>query len=104
MDKNFDNVDFLLKPAVYAINQILPEYRNAEEEHKKIILLGLMRAKALLKKIDVLGVECIGKSYTKYLEGVSGKKHIMLLTDEELQNYYAAVRVYDAIKRAEKGE
>ena len=104
MDENFYNADFLLNLAIFAIEKIIPEYMDCKEEDKKIVFQGLVRTEALLKKINVLGVECVGKSYTKYLEGLSNKNHIMLLTDEELQNYYTAVMVYDAMKHAKKGE
>ena len=99
MDEKFDKADVLLKPAIMAINEALPNYANSDQEHKKIIFQGLIRAKALLEQMDIVGIRYLSKSYEKYCEELSQRINVVFLTDDELNDLSAldaAVRVYNS--------
>ncbi len=88
----------VIKAMKFAVNQYIYEYANSEEEHKNIIYESLIRARYLLCKMEIYGVDVYGKNYSEWKDDVDNKPHVIFMSDEEIAVWNKCAKLAKVLK------
>lgn len=91
--------DLLLQPALFAIDKQIKKFENSDDEDEKIIYQGLIRSKDLLAKLNIQGVDIVGKSYEEFKNDLDQKKNVVFMTDDEFTEFKKAINTYRELQR-----
>ena len=93
--------DLLLNSVLFVIDEEIVKLEDSDEKYQKIIYQSLIRSRAILEKINICGVNIIGKSYEEFKSDLDEKHNVVLMTDEELEKVKNALKVYDTLHKLE---
>ena len=88
----------LIKAMKFAVNRYIYDYANSEEEHKNIIYESLIRARYLLDRMEIYGVDVYGKNYSEWKDDVDNKTHVVFMSDEELKELNKCAKLAKVLK------
>lgn len=95
--------DFLITPAIFALNKQIKTL-NLEDENDKIVYEALIRSRTTLENIKLHGIDIIGKSFQEFSDELKQKTNVVLMTDDELSKMNKALRLYSFCKNICKDE
>lgn len=91
-------MNLLLLPVIKAVEHDIERYQNSSDKNEKIIYQALMRSKIILERLNICGVDIVGKSYDEFEKYVRNKSNIVFLDDKELDEMHNALRIYRLIE------
>ena len=97
-DIKIESLNPVIKAMKFAVNRYLYDYANSEEEYKNIIHESLIRARYLLDKMEIYGVDVYGKNYSEWRDDVDNKPHVIFMSDEEMKEWNKCARLAKVLK------
>ena len=88
-----------LSPVLYAIEKLIEDLEIKDEltRDESLIYNALQRDKALFEKLNIHCIEFGNKTFDDYIVSLDKKRNILFLTDEEVQTYAKALKLYNNI-------
>lgn len=93
------NGNILTGPIEFALQETIKRFENPKSVNDIIARDSLMRSKEMWDRIRIYGIETTGNSYSQFVEQIEEKNNILFLTDEELERYNKAMRLYSLISK-----
>lgn len=90
--------DILTSPIVFAIDKLLNELENSEDNNEKVFYESLKRSKEIWEKVNVYGIKTIGLIYEDFCNLLEEKKNIIFFTDNELRKFNKALKIMKAME------
>lgn len=90
--------DPILTAIEFALKDTLERYKNPKEEDGKIIREGLKRGEILIHHLRVMGVSWMGMTREQFIEELKRKNMVVMMTDEEYEEYRKAMDLYEYAK------
>ena len=97
-DNEFGSLNPIIEAMKFAVNRYIYDYANSEDEYKKIIHESLIRARYLLDKMEIYGVDVYGKNYSEWKDDVDNKTHVIFMSDEEMKEWNKCAKLAKVLK------
>lgn len=97
-DIKIESLNPVIKAMKFAVNRYIHDYANSEEEYKNIIHESLIRARYLLDKVEIYGVDVYGKNYSEWKDDVDNKPHVIFMSDEEMAVWNKCAKLAKVLK------
>lgn len=88
----------VIKAMKFAVNRYIYDYANSEDEYKKIIYESLIRARYLLDKMEIYGVDVYSKNYSEWRDDVDNKPHVVFMSDKEMKEWNKCTKLVKVLK------
>lgn len=90
--------DVFTSPIDFALQEMIKQFENADNDNDKMIYESLRRSRAMWKNIRVYGLNICGMTYEQFCDQCDKKKNIVFLSDDEVKDFNKAIEIMKVMK------
>ena len=97
-ETNMINGDIFTSPIDFAIQTMMKNLENTNNDNDKCIYEALKRSKIMWEKIRIHGLETCGMTYDQFCKQLETNRNIVFLSDSGMDNFKKATQIMEIIK------
>ena len=90
--------DIFTSPIDFALQEMIKQFENADNDNDKMIYESLRRSREMWKNIRVYGLNICGMTYEQFCDQCDKKKNIVFLSDDEVKDFNKAIEIMKVMK------